>query len=74
MLYYDRIDVSERIHFNKTRVSKECDICHYWYFWNKRFGFQPNVCNGCHKLLMMSMNIKSADYGLLLVDLAKVRP
>ena len=26
MLYFDRIDVSEGIHVNKTRVSKECHI------------------------------------------------
>ena len=32
MLYYDRIDVSERIDDNQTSASKECDDCHYWYF------------------------------------------
>ena len=35
---------------NKTSVSKECDIYHYWYFLNKGFKFQPNVCNGCNDL------------------------
>ena len=29
MLYFDRIGVSEGIDCNKTRASKECDICHY---------------------------------------------
>ena len=29
MLYYDRIDVSERLDVNKTDESKECDICCY---------------------------------------------
>ena len=56
MLYYDRIDVFEGIDINKTSVSKYCDICHYWYFLNKGFKFQPYVCNRCHDLLM-SMNI-----------------
>ena len=56
MLYYDRTDVSEGIDVNKTSASKECDICHYWYFLNYSFKFQPNVCNRCHDLLMMSMN------------------
>ena len=37
MLYYDRIDVSEEIDVNKTRESKQCNICHYWYFLNKGF-------------------------------------
>ena len=32
MLQYDRIDASEGIGINKTSASKECDICHYWYF------------------------------------------
>ena len=32
MLQYDRIDISEGIDVNKTNLSKECDICHYWYF------------------------------------------
>ena len=29
MLEYERIDISERIDINKTKASKECDICHY---------------------------------------------
>ena len=39
MLYYDRIDVSEGIGVNKTSASKECDICHYWYFLDRKFKF-----------------------------------
>ena len=70
MLYFDRIDISEGIDVNKTSASKECDICHYWYFLNYSFKFQPNACNRCHDLLMMSMNlndiailnIKDSDY------------
>ena len=57
MLYYGRIDVSEEIDVNKTSASKECDICHYWYFLNYSFKFQPNVCSRCHDLLMMSVNL-----------------
>ena len=57
MLYYDRIDVSEGIDVNKTSASKECDVCHYWYFLNYSFKFQANDCNRCHDLLMMSMNL-----------------
>ena len=32
MLEYDRINISEGIDANKIRLSKKCDICHYWYF------------------------------------------
>ena len=81
-LYYDRIDVSEVTDVNKTSKSKKRDICHYLHFLNKGFKFQQNVSNGCHDLLMISMdlsdiailNIKSADYCVLIVELAKVRP
>ena len=56
MLYFDRINVSEKTDVNKTSVSNEYDNCHYLSFLNKGFKFQPNVCNKCHDLLMMSMN------------------
>ena len=32
MLECDRIDISEGIDIKKTSASKECEICHYWYF------------------------------------------
>ena len=57
MIYYDKIDVSEGIDVHKTSTSKECDVCHYWYSWNYCFKFQSNVCNRCHDLLMMSVNL-----------------
>ena len=79
MLYYDRIDVSEGINVNKISASKECDICHYWYFVSKVFKFQPNICNRCHDLLTRSMNlidiailnIKSVDYCSIISVISK---
>ena len=59
MLYFDRIEVSKEIDVNKASKSKECDVCHYWYFLNKGFKFKANVCNGCHDLLMMSINLSN---------------
>ena len=29
---------------------QKCDACHYWYFLNYSFKFEPHVCNGCHGL------------------------
>ena len=79
MLYFDRIDASEGTDVNKTSASKECDICHYWCFLNFSFKFQPNVCNICHDLLMMSMNlttiavlnIKNSDYRCIISLISK---
>ena len=57
MIDYDRIDVSGGSDVNRSSASKECDVYHYWYFLNYSFKFQPNVCNRCHDLLMMSVNL-----------------
>ena len=71
MTYYDTIDVSEGIYVNKTSISKECDVCYHWYFSDYDFKFQPNDCNRCYSLLMMSiknlsdsafLNIKGSNY------------
>ena len=79
IVYYDRIDVSEGIDVNKTRASKECDICQYCYFLNYSFKFQPVICNRCHDLLMMSinrsdiaiLNIKGSDYRCIISLISK---
>ena len=79
MLYYEKIDVSEGTDINETSASKECDTCHYWYFLNKGFKFQPYLCNKCDDLLMMSMNlsdiatlnIKGYDYHCIISRISK---
>ena len=50
MLKYERIDVSEGIDLNKSAKSIEYLICHYWYFKNIGYKYEPQVCNGCHDL------------------------
>ena len=50
MLEYDRIDVSEGTDVDKTNTTKECVICHHWYFLNKGFKYEPYLCNDCHDL------------------------
>ena len=35
ILYDDIIEASEWNDVNKTSESKECNICHWWYFLNK---------------------------------------
>ena len=59
MLEYDRIDISEGIDVNKTNLSKECDICHYWYFKNIGFKYESYLCNGCHDLMQKAMSFNN---------------
>ena len=55
-LKFDRIYISERIDFNKTNLSKECDICHYCYFKGIGFKYEPYLCNGCYHLMQKPIN------------------
>ena len=56
MLEYDKIDISEGTDVNKTILSKECDICHYWYFKDVGFKYEKYLCNGCHDLMQKAMS------------------
>ena len=64
MLEYDRIDISEGIDVNKTNLSKQCDSCHYWYFKDIGFKYEPYLSNKCHDLMKkaMSFNIIAIVY------------
>ena len=42
-------------------------FCHYWHFLNHGFKFQPNVCNRCHDLLMMSINLSDIASDIVLL-------
>ena len=59
MLQYEIIDVSEGTYFNKTNKSKECELCHYWFFKDIWFLFEPHVCNKCHDLLTMAYGLEN---------------
>ena len=71
MLEYERIHVLEGIDVNKSRdKSKECHLCHYWYFVDKNFNYEPYLCNRCHDLIMKAVSsndvavfsVKGSDY------------
>ena len=58
MLRYQIIDVSEGIDVNKTSTSKECELCHYWFFKDIGFKFEQHVCNKCYDLLTIAESLK----------------
>ena len=59
MLEHDRVDISQGIDVNKANLSKECDICHYWYFKNIGFEHEPYLCNGCHNLMQKATSFNN---------------
>ena len=79
MLLYEIIDVSEGLDPNKSNKSKECMICHYWYFKDIGYKYKPHICNGYHDLSMivynlnnfMILNIKDVDYICYVFNMSK---
>ena len=78
MISYERIDKNDNIDFNKSKESKECMICHYFYF-SDDFKYHPYVCNGCHDFSMTVQNlsdffiltVKNIDYRVYIVGVDK---
>ena len=71
---------NKSIDVNNTNESKECNICHYWYFLDKRFNFQPDVCNGCNDVLMSInlndiaiLNIHDVYYRCIIIGISKIK-
>ena len=63
MLEDDRIDNSEGIDTTRNKlVSKECWMCHFWYFIDKSFNFDNYFCNGCS-----DMNTRAVSFNNLAV-------
>ena len=59
MLQYEKTDALEGVDVNKTSASKECDLCHYWFFKDVGFKLEEHVCNGCHDLLTIAHSLKN---------------
>ena len=66
MIEYERIDISERIDLNKTNKSKECMLCHYWYFAHKNVSYGPYICDDCYNFYQEILRV------LLLFILKKI--
>ena len=62
-----------------SRVNQKSDICHYWYFLDKNFNYEPYLVNGCHDLMrktvsfnnVATVSIKGNDYRIHFWPLSK---
>ena len=58
---------------------KSIMICHYWYFKDIGYKFEPNVCHKCHNISVMDyeleniavLNLKSIDCRCVLQNMTK---
>ena len=59
MLYCDKILKSEGIDEQRTGlgISKECDICLFFFFKNRNFLYQSYACNGCHDISLRAFTL-----------------
>ena len=54
-------------------------ICHYWYFVDGSYKYEPEVCNGCGDKTMMAykleniavLNVKGVDYRCVTWNLSR---
>ena len=68
MLVYEKIDILDGINVDMSDKSKECTLCHYWYFLDKSFSYGPYLCDGCYNMIQNVIKLKI----LLLFILKKV--
>ena len=79
MLRYQKTDISEGIDINKTSASRECEVCHYWFFKDIGSTFDEHVYNKCHDLLKIAyslkniaiLNAKGATFRCILMGISK---
>ena len=54
-------------------------LCHYWYFKDLGYKFQPYLFRGCHAVSMMAyelkniaiLNVKGVDYRFILRSISR---
>ena len=59
MLAYEGINISDGIDVNKSYESKECTLCHYWYFLDKSFSYRPYLCDEGYKMTQKCNKLKN---------------
>ena len=59
MLEYERIDIPDGIEVDMSDKSKECTLCHYWYFLGKNFSYGPYLCDGCNNIVQKCDKFKN---------------
>ena len=56
---FESINISDGINVDMSDKSKECMLCHYWYFLDKSFSYGPYLCDGCYNMMQKSNKLKN---------------
>ena len=55
MLEYEKINISDGIDVDMSDKSRECMLCHYWYFLDKSFSYGSYLCDGCKNVINLKI-------------------
>ena len=72
MLEYDSIGVLEGIDVSKTNGSRECIICQDRYFMKINSKFQPEVCDGCYRLMEKAVSFNDVAIVIVKVNDSRI--
>ena len=59
MLVYEKIDISDGIDVDMSDKSKECTLCHYWYFLDKSFSYRRYLCDRWYNMMQKCNKLKN---------------
>ena len=61
MLVYEKTDISDGIDVDMSDKSKECMLCHYWYwyFLDKNFSYGPYLYDECYNMMQKCNKLKN---------------
>ena len=59
MLVYEKIDISDGNDVDMSDKSKECMLCHHWYFLDKSISYGPYLCEGCYNMMQKCNKLKN---------------
>ena len=59
ILVDEKINTSDGIDVDVSDKSKECLLCHYWYFLDKRLSYGPYLCDGCYNMMQKCSKLKN---------------
>ena len=76
VLAYEKIDISDGIDVDMSDKSKECMLCHYWYFLDTSFSYGPYLCDGCYNMMqkcnkLKNIHIKKSVYRICFLHMSK---
>ena len=79
MLVYEKNDISDGIDVDMSDKSKECMLCHYWYFLDNSFNYGPYLCDGWYNMMekynklknIAVVHIKESGYKICFLYMSK---